>query len=245
MAESDYDGDGTTWVTPKANTNGSGTSTFWDNSFKPTVDRIKYLYDRLFGSTAATITAALTFSGGTTHSGTTTITGAVTNNNASGYQIASTSEARVTRCTPYFDTTKATYDGQRVTTTSTSAFTIVFELEVPSGQELTGVDVYLKGGSGHAGLPASTPTVALDSVDVVTPAFGSYFQFGTDGTDTSANVTAYETHHHIHLTVSSSLDRSTSRYYLTITTESGANAAVGAVYYHPLCTYTRTKVGQD
>lgn len=46
MAEFDYDGDGSTWVTPKANTNGSGTATFWDNSFKKVVDRTKYLYEK-------------------------------------------------------------------------------------------------------------------------------------------------------------------------------------------------------
>lgn len=43
MAEFDYAGNGASFPIPKSNTNGSGTATFWSNSFQPVVDRTAWL----------------------------------------------------------------------------------------------------------------------------------------------------------------------------------------------------------
>jgi hypothetical protein len=63
VAESDYVGNPATFATPKTNTNGSGSSTFWANSFEKLVDRTAWLKarnDALFGATGATVTRAVT-----------------------------------------------------------------------------------------------------------------------------------------------------------------------------------------
>jgi len=97
-------------------------------------------------------------------------------------------------------------------------------LHVPNGCTITGWTFRLSGGIGHSALPADMPHVTLKRIDLSDIATS----IGSQVTDTSATVGAYQAAHSISLSsLSEVVDTSTRRYFLQLTTESGANATSG------------------
>lgn len=126
-----------------------------------------------------------------------------------------------------------------------------FRFDPPHGSVIYSFVVNYIGGPGHVGLPASMPTIALYTYDLATHTAAQVAS--STGTDASANVAAFEAWHKITadnggLGIGHTVDRSTKRYFILVTAESGANALVGGVTDGPSVTWNRTissNIGQD
>lgn len=83
------------------------------------------------------------------------------------------------------------------------------------------VAVQLTGSGGHAGLPATMPTMKLWKSSTVRSA---KTQIGGTITDTSANAAAYDADHWLTLSGLSEVIAADTSYFLQVTCESGANS---------------------
>lgn len=108
-----------------------------------------------------------------------------------------------------------------------SADLLEFQLQHIPGAKFTQIVVTLKGKAGHGGLPGTMPKIQLFKTD---RAAHTSAQVGSDQSDTSANVAAYEAVHTVTLTVSEQTMSETAVYYLKITGEDGANEMAGLEY---------------
>jgi len=121
----------------------------------------------------------------------------------------------------------------------------------PQGATLNTLVVRFQGATAHAGLPAVMPTIALKYFDVGSGLTLSVTNSGA--TDLSANTTAYQLVHTITANnagggIGHVIDKTTRKYFVVLTAESGANALVGALYYQTSMTWNRaagSNVGQD
>lgn len=109
---------------------------------------------------------------------------------------------------------------------SGGSLSLWFELDVPSGAQLTSVAAYLKGAGAHSALPATMPKLELfkQSDSGSGPIRTTVFSV----TDSSANAAAYDAHHVISAVgLTEAIQRNTYLYKLRITGEAGANALSG------------------
>jgi hypothetical protein len=118
-------------------------------------------------------------------------------------------------------------NGPRWIAGSTSANDhLTFRLDMPHGSTLTALTAYLRGASGHAGLPAVMPSLALlriSNVDFT----AAWSTLGTQ-TDTSGNTTAYQAIHPVTISsLSVVVDRGLYSYYARVIGESSTNALNG------------------
>ncbi len=105
---------------------------------------------------------------------------------------------------------------------TSSGGTFILPIRVNSGDTITQVRVRLDGGAGagHAGLPASLPTITFRRGD---PETGNATTISGPLTDPSASQAAYDVPHDV--TISGLSETSTGqRYFVDIDGESGANA---------------------
>lgn len=195
MAEFDYIGNPLVFPTPKANTNGSGSATFWDNSFKPVVDRTSWLKAR--------------------------------SDTQFGVQAASTSRTISASALPISGTWSPQVTGLYQTGVITAC---VLNIPIPAGDMPNGVTLSSASVSilpaGHASISGLTlPNVALYSFDTVS----GLLQIGATAPDTSATFSLYNLQHPLTVAgLAAIIDRTTKRYFLSFTSESGgANAAAG------------------
>jgi len=124
-------------------------------------------------------------------------------------------------------------------------------IDPPQGATLDAYVVRFQGAAAHAGLPGTMPSVALNYYNVAT---GFVVSVATgQASDTSANTTAYQLVHTITANnvgagIGHVVDKTTRKYFIALTAESGANALVGAIYYQTSVTWKRSAgsaVGQD
>lgn len=105
---------------------------------------------------------------------------------------------------------------------------LMIPLAIPNGVTVTAVSVLIDPAGGHGALPAVMPSLAFRRRAIAT---GGATVIGT-ATDASANVAAYEPAHALTLSgLSEVIDTSIRDYHLFLTAESGANSAVGTVWY--------------
>lgn len=123
-------------------------------------------------------------------------------------------------------------------TDTTSAAIAWVDLDLPHNSTLTALSVSVSAGSGHGGLPAVMPAIRAyqmtdsDSVAIT-----------VSTSDTSASVGAFQSTHSISVSgLSVLIDRSTSRYALRFTSESGLNAADDLLLFSCTATVTMTQM---
>jgi hypothetical protein len=98
------------------------------------------------------------------------------------------------------------------------------DLDVATGDTLSGVRVYLQGGGGHVGLPATMPNARLWYDDITT---GTQNILGVLTSDSSGSVGTYEGVHYIEISGVSEVVSANRRYFVDVSGESGANAITG------------------
>jgi len=104
------------------------------------------------------------------------------------------------------------------------------EITPPDGCALTEIAVRLVGKSGHVALPGSMPYFEIASVD----GDGNIVALGGPFPDASVDMAAYEVPHDITSgVINVSVDRSANRYFVILTTESGADSLVETVVIQP------------
>ena len=261
MAEFNYPGDGSSFPTPKSNTNGSGSATFWANSFEKLVDRTKYLYDNL--GAGVTALAKQTASSGDTLIGVLTYVGASLtlptgtlrtvlqyiadnaaplarfNTLAGGVAGASVSRISSSRAIPYPGltwTSGATGDYTASSAGTSAIYLPLSDAAAPHGARLTAVSVSFWPSSAHASLAGLVmPQITLSRLDVL----GNSTQIGATVADTS-NLAAYNVAHSIAITgLTHNIDRSLYRYRVLFETEhAGANELAGTIVFAPSATVT-------
>lgn len=172
-----------------------------------------------------------------------TFTGTVTQASATALSSPLT-DVRIT-ASPLFDPTNAdvTLTGSDVTTASTAVSTFHYVLPVPNGAILTDVKVYLKGATGHGGLPAIMPSMTITARNITTGAVTTVL---ASTPDSSGSTGAYEAVHSIDSGVlNTTVDRTVKAYVVSVTTEGSTNAMSGAKYYGVQATWTRSTMGDD
>jgi hypothetical protein len=164
-----------------------------------------------------------------------TMTGGLTapsltvNNASNTVALTSRSVTRSDGCVVGYDDSDwvATSNGEMGVLVNTIA-TLPVEFYPPHGQTLNSVTISWQGTGGHAGLPATRPSVEVKRTNLTT---GSVDTLGGPVNDPSASVVDYESIHDIAVTgINDVVDRSAYRYHVTVTSEGGANALAGAVY---------------
>lgn len=127
------------------------------------------------------------------------------------------------------------------TDTSTGS-TLRIPVDVPHGCVLNTVRVWVNPANGHAGVPTVTTVLTRLALATATPSTPAQ----SGGTETSANPTAYNAPHAITLTLTSghTVDRSAYVYHVTLTGETGGNAAANLVYLGIDYTYSTADVGR-
>jgi len=114
-----------------------------------------------------------------------------------------------------------------------------FGLEgLPRGVTITAVIAHVKGASGHAGLPAVVPAVALGQLNVTT---GTITSVGIAG-DPSVSVGGYQGYHFISLTGLSQSLNTSNPYIISFRGESTTNALVGLQVYAIEVQYSTTEI---
>jgi hypothetical protein len=204
---------GGTWVTAAPSTiNGAHTFTF---------------------GCPVTISGAITLSGtvaNITCGGTVTTNALTISNVANSVALASRSVTRAECVCPQFDQTEwdARADGV-VQSVAITGKALVQPITAPHGSVLTNVTVTLQPAGGHGALPAVLPVLGVYKRSLTT---GLDTALAAPVTDSSASVAAFQALHTIDSGVlAETIDRTTFRYYATMSNESGANAAVGLVYF--------------
>lgn len=99
---------------------------------------------------------------------------------------------------------------------------------IPRTFTITLVRAYVRGATGHVGLPATKFAMSLVRVDKSTGLSSSVF---TNTQDPSASTGAYEVYHNFAISGSHVYTPATHRYYVEFTAESGANALAGFELY--------------
>ncbi len=122
-----------------------------------------------------------------------------------------------------------------------NAFYVV--LQVPHGCTLSTVYAYLKGHSGHSVLPDIMPTMTVYKQRINTGA--AAVSIGT-GTDTAADVTAYQALHSIPAVCNEVIDNSINVYWIAFAGERDVDTAVAGLEFYgfvTLCTVTTIDPG--
>ena len=115
-------------------------------------------------------------------------------------------------------------DGDLISLDATGS-PLVYPLDLPHGQSLTGVSVTILPAGSHAGLPQFPPQVLLVVKTIATNAV-STIAFKVDP---SANPAAYEAIHAVTTPlIGHTIDRTANRYYMRFTGENGTSALAGA-----------------
>lgn len=193
-------------------------------------------------------TGVHTWTNSETHSGTETHAGAVTFSNATAgtgahWKVSSRSEPRAS-VLPAIDPAGVwtPQNNGGYTDTSTGSV-LIFPLDLPNGQTLTGFSIGIDGNSGHGGvLPSNMPTVELYKVAVAT---GGVTSIHTE-TDSTGTAVAYEAYHRVSATgLSEVITSNTHRYFLKVTGESAGSAQANLYVGLPDRTITRTYIGED
>jgi len=132
------------------------------------------------------------------------------------------------------------YSDNGWTQPGTSASSIYIALDnIIDGGTITSLRVWVKGNTGHGGLPGTMPVASV-------------YMVVTDGTrtllgsqvDTAATVGAYEAVHYIDVaTTSTNISQANgARYFIDFTGESGANAVAGLAITHARLDLTVSQV---
>lgn len=114
-------------------------------------------------------------------------------------------------------------NGAAIQSGGTGTTACELDLDVVRGDIITGIQVWVKGGGGHSGLPGTKPTLSLwewesgvetaDQLEITT--------------DTSASTGVYDALHAIELLDIAVTVDATKRYFIRVTGEDGANALTG------------------
>ncbi len=156
--------------------------------------------------------------------------------------VESRSETRVAEGTPLFRIAEWDFGTNGVMVSiSTSGAEFNWPLDLPHGQVLNAVTLYLWGAPGHGGNIGTPPRIVVEYHDITT-------QTTTDlgNTVDPGIVAAYEVAHTLAVSgLTHTIDRTTRRYFAKIRAESGANAAAGLSVFGVSYTVTRTTIGQD
>lgn len=119
-----------------------------------------------------------------------------------------------------------------------TAVRLYIPLDVPNGSTLDEVSVEVSGAGGHAGLPGTMPAIIVQQHSL-----GANAAVGTSQSDTSGGTGAYQTPHYITKTgLAHSVNRVTNRYFVQLTSESGANALAGLSVFGVLVKFTVTSM---
>lgn len=104
------------------------------------------------------------------------------------------------------------------------------EITPPHGATITSISVRLAGDTGHVALPANMPTFSIAQID----GDGNVLALGGPYVDASPDIASYEVFHAIDSgTVNLPIDRTQYRYFVTLSTESGANSLPNTVISQP------------
>lgn len=170
-------------------------------------------------------------------------TGSLTMKGTANVLLASRSITRLTHGSVAFDPAKwlpaiSTNDrGTLESSDVTLGIPLWVELDVPHGATLTSVSVNIAPQNGHSALPSAMPVLKVYSR---TPAnvqttLGSF-------TDTSSNVTNYETPHALTVgSLSTAVNRVTTRYFAELQAECTSNSVSGMRYISTSWTATVTQ----
>lgn len=110
---------------------------------------------------------------------------------------------------------------------------IYHPLNLPHGQLLTAISVYIQGAAAHAALPAIMPQIFIKKRNVVTDVVTTI----SNVSDPSATTALLQSHHAISATgLTETVDNSTYYYFIELWSESGANALVGTKSARCTCT---------
>lgn len=125
---------------------------------------------------------------------------------------------------------------------------VTVPLDVPHGAELNTVTVGYRAATGHAAFPGGAPAT-MPYVDVRFYDTTGGEDSILDQLDTSSSAAAFESDHTITVTgMTHTVDRTSRRYHVEITSEVGSGSIVGARLLYVVATWTRLDgsiVGQD
>lgn len=158
------------------------------------------------------------------------------------YKVSSRTETR-TAPLRWIKLSGAFTEGPLATVDDATGGVIVAQLDLPHGQILTGVSLFIDPAA-HGALPAVMPSFIVKALTLSTGAASATL---ISQADTSGNAGAYEVYHAIAATGAAiTIDTETSTYYITYTNESGANSQINTSIQSQ-CTYTitRTTIGED
>lgn len=161
-------------------------------------------------------------------------------------------ESRVVNGSLRARTTGWSYAAANTWQNSVLGAVLEIDIDPPQGAVINSITVSYRGAAAHVGLPGTMPSISL-----------AYYAAGGGGgttvvpnstaSDTSASTAAYEVAHNIVSNnggagIAHTIDKTTRRYFLLVTAESGANGLIGASYWHAILNWTRpsgSNVGQD
>jgi len=159
--------------------------------------------------------------------------------------LVDVTETRVVSATPSADPANWKWASGNIWTNLTTGTELDLPIDPPQGCVISTVVVRYQGASLHGGLPGTMPAVALKYYDTSSNLNITV----SSGSDTSANTTAFQTEHSITLSsVNHTVDKTTRRYFVSVTAESGANALTGASWFWVSLAFKRpagSNIGQD
>lgn len=158
------------------------------------------------------------------------------------YKVSSRTETR-TAPLRWIKLSGAFTEGPLATVDDATGGVIVAQLDLPHGQTLTGISLFIDP-IAHGALPATMPSFIVKSLAVST---GTASGTLISKTDTSSTSGAYQVYHAIAATGAAvTIDTEANTYYITYTNESGANSEINTSIQSQ-CTYTitRTTIGED
>lgn len=119
--------------------------------------------------------------------------------------------------------------------------TLKLNFRLPAGATLTNAQIYIKGGSGHAALPANMPVLRVVRNDLDT---GTLHTIVSSFTDASPNVASFEVYHAVggNLTLVSA--PTINDYYLWFESEYGTNEQPNLDVYGARIIFTATRLDE-
>lgn len=181
---------------------------------------------------------------GPTVTGAGVVSGSLTMSGTSNVLLASRSVSRISQSPPVFvDPSVWSYSGGLGVTSDVSLDgknTVIVELDVPHNAVLTSVQMFYVPPGSHVGMPAILPFINVVSLTLSTNTSTTI----ATHQDTFGSIPLYEANRSISATgLGTTIDRTTKRYFASLTTESSTSALANTAYWG--CKWTATITTYD